>query len=67
MIRVNEEFMDWDEGMSFEVLLRRLGYTIKNPPILVRVNNHLVKKSERQGFSIPDGAVIEIKTILRGG
>jgi thiamine biosynthesis protein ThiS len=67
MIRVNEKLMDWQEGLSFDLLLRRLGYTIKNPPILVRVNGQLVKKTEREDFVIPDGAVIEIKTILRGG
>ncbi|MFP4179339.1 MAG: sulfur carrier protein ThiS [Spirochaetaceae bacterium] len=67
MIIVNGQSMEWEEGLTFQGLFKRLGYTIQNPPVLLRVNGTVIKKSEREEYLIPDGASIEIKNLLRGG
>lgn len=67
MIIVNGQSMEWEEGLTFQRLFKRLGYTIQNPPVLVRVNGTVIKKSEREGYTIPNEASIEIKNLLRGG
>lgn len=67
MIIVNGQSMEWEEGLTFRRLFKRLGYTIQNPPVLVRVDDTVIKKSERDGYVITDGVTIEIKNLLRGG
>jgi thiamine biosynthesis protein ThiS len=67
MIDVNGKPMEWQEDLSFDEIYRFLGYNLKKPLVVIKVNGEIIKKSEREHFSIPDKAVIEVKNILRGG
>lgn len=67
MIRVNGKELEWHEGLAFEDLYQALGYTIKTPRVIIRVNGETVKKNQRDGFAIPDNADIEIINALCGG
>jgi sulfur carrier protein ThiS len=59
--------MEWHDKISFPEIYRFLGYTISEPVVNVIVNGELVRKSDRDGYSIPDGAEIKIVNILSGG
>ena len=67
MILVNGKRMEWHMGLTFPEIYSFLGYTISSPPVLVKVNGHTVKRKEREGFTIPDGAEITVTGTLRGG
>lgn len=67
MITVNGKRMEWHEGITFEEIYRFLGYTISNPPVLVKVDGNTIRKGERESFKIPDGAEITVAGTLRGG
>ncbi len=67
MITVNGKQMEWRSDLSFSDIYTFLGYTIRSPKVITRVNGEIVKRSEREGFQIPDGADIEVVNILCGG
>ena len=67
MLEVNGKQMEWREDVTFEEIYRFLGYNLKKPLVVIKVNGEIVKKEERDGFKIPDGARIEVKNILKGG
>jgi len=67
MILVNGKNMEWKEDLTFSEVYSFLGYTIKSPKVLVKVNGEIIKRSQRDNFNIPDGADIEIVNILCGG
>jgi thiamine biosynthesis protein ThiS len=67
MIRVNGKKMEWRDNLTFDEIYRFLGYNLKKPLVVIKVNGKIVKKNERGGFKIPDGAKIEVKNILKGG
>ncbi|MFW5747640.1 MAG: sulfur carrier protein ThiS [bacterium] len=64
---MNGRTIPWHEGITFPEIYAALGYTLSEPLVVVRVNGTLVDKGKREGFSIPDGADIEIINKLRGG
>ena len=67
MITVNDKVMPWEEGLSFAEIYEFLGYTLKEPVVTVKVNGEIIPREKRAGFSIPDGSIIEIVNVLRGG
>jgi thiamine biosynthesis protein ThiS len=67
VLRVNGKPIPWHEGITFPEIYAALGYTLRDPLVVVRVDGRLVEKAERDDFSIPDGASIEIINKLRGG
>jgi thiamine biosynthesis protein ThiS len=67
MIDINGKPMEWKEDLTFDEIYRFLGYNLKKPLVVIKVNGEIIKKSERENFSIPDKAAIEVKNILRGG
>lgn len=67
MITVNGKPMEWKEGLTFPEIYTFLGYTIKSPKVLTKVNGDIVQRSQREGYNIPDGADIEVVNILCGG
>ena len=67
VLRVNGRTLPWHEGITFSEIYTALGYTLRDPLVVVRVNGKTLDKGERDDFSIPDGADIEIINKLRGG
>jgi len=67
MITVNGKSRQWEKELNFSEIYDFLGYTLKEPIVTVKVNGRLVPKEDRENYSIPDGAIIEITNILRGG
>jgi thiamine biosynthesis protein ThiS len=67
MIYVNGKSMEWKEYLTFDDIYRFLGYNLKKPLVVIKVNGEIIKKSEREHVAIPDEAVLEVKNILRGG
>ena len=67
MVRVNGREMEWHPGLEFQEIYSFLGYTIHSPLVIVRVNGKLVKKTDREGFEIPDNGAVSVLNILRGG
>jgi len=44
-----------------------MGYTLKKPSVLIKVNNTVIKKSEWDDYFIPDNSEITVVNLLRGG
>ena len=67
MLRVNGKDLEWEEGITFQDIYRQIGYTIKNPRVIVRINGETVPREARAGFIIEDESVVEIVNTLCGG
>ncbi|MBI9107404.1 MAG: sulfur carrier protein ThiS [Spirochaetales bacterium] len=67
MIKVNGKLLEWRPNITFADIYRQIGYTLKNPRVIVRINGEAVAKTERSGFIIPDESDIEVINTLCGG
>jgi len=67
IITANGKIFDWNEGISLFEVFRGMGYTLKIPAVLVRVNGELIKKNLWNDYSVPEGAEIQVLNVLRGG
>ena len=67
MITVNNKKMEWRQDLSFDDIFTFLGYRIKNPHVVIRVNGRIVKRAARNSFKIPDNAKIDVIKALYGG
>jgi thiamine biosynthesis protein ThiS len=67
MIKVNGKSVDWQAEITFADIYRQIGYTLKNPRVIVRINGETIAKKDRSGHIIPDGSEIEIINTLCGG
>ena len=56
MILVNEEPLDWHEGMTVRDILRARNYRF--PMLVIHVNDVLVHKRDYDATTVPDGAVV---------
>jgi thiamine biosynthesis protein ThiS len=65
MINVNDEDMDWFEGMTISYLIERIKNT--DHCAAVRVNNVLVSSPNFDKTIIPDNAVIYLLPLIAGG
>lgn len=66
-ITVNEEIKEWKEELNLFQVFRDMGYTLKVPAVLVRVNGELVRKSTWNQYVVPNGAVLQVVNVFRGG
>lgn len=66
-ITVNKETLQWEPGMNLFKVFGAIGYTLKVPVVLVRVNGESVVKSRWKEYEIPLGAEILIKNVFCGG
>ncbi|MBN2051176.1 MAG: sulfur carrier protein ThiS [Spirochaetales bacterium] len=64
---MNGKPMEWREGLTFQDIYSFLGYTIRSPKVITRVNNQVIQRNERDGFTLPDEAEVEVVNILCGG
>ena len=65
MIRVNQEEMEWEAGMTIQDVLDRRRYTF--PLIVVKVNAELVRKEAYATYQVPDGADVQVIHLISGG
>jgi sulfur carrier protein len=65
MILVNEEPLDWHEGMTVRDVLRARNYRF--PMLVIHVNDTLVQKKDYDTATIPDGAVVKVIHLISGG
>jgi len=65
MISVNDNDVQWREGMTVSDALKAMGYDF--PLITVTVNGELVPAEEFDSYRIPDGADVKAIHIHHGG
>jgi sulfur carrier protein len=65
MIRVNEEEMAWEAGMTVQDVLDRRKYTF--PMIVVKVNGELVREEAYASYQVPDEADVKVIHLISGG
>lgn len=53
--------------MNIFDLLKILGYTLKRPSVLIKVNDKVIRKTDWDEFIIPENAEITVVNLLRGG
>lgn len=67
MLKVNDQELEWREGLTFRDILKFLGYRDESPLVVTRVNGILVKALDRNSCRIPDESIISVLNILQGG
>ncbi|MEA1910397.1 MAG: sulfur carrier protein ThiS [Spirochaetota bacterium] len=67
MILVNDKSFDWFNNMGIFDLLKVMGYTLKKPSVLIKVNKQVIRKSDWDDYIIPKNANITVVNLLRGG
>ena len=67
MIKVNGKNIEWTPNISFSDIYKKIGYTISNPRVIVRVDGETVSKSDRKEYEIADLSEIVIINTLCGG
>ena len=65
MILVNEEPLDWHEGITIRGVLKARNYRF--PMLVIQVNGQLVPKSDYDTTTIPDEAVVKVIHLISGG
>jgi sulfur carrier protein len=65
MILVNEEPLDWHEGMTVREVLRARNYRF--PMLVIHVDDVLVPKQAYDTTPIADGAVVKVIHLISGG
>ena len=67
IITVNGETIEWHADLDLFSVFRTVGYKLKVPVVLVKVNGETVVKSRWTDYRIPAGAVITIRNVFAGG
>jgi sulfur carrier protein len=65
MLLVNEEPLDWHEGMTVRDILRARNYRF--PMLIIHINDVLVQKQHYDSTTVPDGAVVQVIHLISGG
>ncbi len=66
-ITVNGEAMEWRADLNLFEIFRAIGYTLKVPVVLVKVNGETVVKSRWKEYMVPANADILIRNVFNGG
>jgi len=64
-VRVNGQFIDWNEHLTVEKILDGLELEFKQ--YIVKVNEKIVKKDQYEAKAVPRGAKVRILPLLPGG
>ena len=67
MLKVNDKDYEWHKNMTVYNLFTNMGYTLKKPSVLLKINNEVVKRTDWDNFIIPANAEISVVNLLRGG
>jgi len=65
MIVVNEEPLDWHEGMTVRDVLRAKNYRF--PMLVIHIGDTLIQKPDYDIATIPDRAVVKVIHLISGG
>ncbi|PKN78472.1 MAG: thiamine biosynthesis protein ThiS [Candidatus Cloacimonetes bacterium HGW-Cloacimonetes-1] len=65
MIKVNENNVEWEVGMTVRSLLIKMKYSF--PMLVVKINGDLVKKADYDTTPIPDEASVMVIHLISGG
>lgn len=65
MIRVNDEPVAWQGGMTVRQMLRACNYIF--PLVIVTVNDTLVNRGDFDTTAVPDEAVVKVIHLMSGG
>ena len=67
MLKVNDKIYTWHTNMTVYNLFEYMGYTLKKPSVLIKVNKEVLARSDWDNFIIPENAEISVINLLRGG
>jgi len=65
MISVNENKLEWKNGLSVRDALNACKYSF--PLVIVRVNGEHVSKADYDNYLIPDNAEVSVIHLMSGG
>jgi len=65
VIVVNEEPLDWHEGMTVRDILRAKNYRF--PMLIIHVNGALIAKPDYDTTTVPDSAIVQVIHLISGG
>ena len=65
MLLVNEEPLDWHEGMTIRDVLKARNYRF--PMLVIHIGDTLIQKQDYDTATIPDGAVVKVIHLISGG
>ena len=65
MIQVNEEPLDWHEGMTVRDILWAKNYRF--PMLIIQVDGVLIPKPDYDTAPVADGAVVQVIHLISGG
>jgi thiamine biosynthesis protein ThiS len=65
MILVNEEPLEWHEGMTVRDVLTAKNYRF--PMLIIHINDTMVQKKDYDSTTIPDAAVVKVIHLISGG
>lgn len=66
-ITVNGEILEWHAELGLFDVFRIVGYKLKVPVVLVKVNGETIVKSRWTEYRIPAGSEITIRNVFAGG
>ena len=64
-ITVNDNVVEWHDGLTIFELLRIMNYTF--PMLVVKVNGSIIKRDQYKSFIIPDNSDIKVIHLMSGG
>lgn len=65
MITAKGQPMEWQQGLTVQDVLCRLGYALQ--ATAVRLNGRSVPRQDWPTTSVPDGAVLDVQAMMAGG
>jgi len=65
MIVVNEEPLNWHEGMTIRDILRAKNYRF--PMLIIHLDGVLIPKADYDTTTVLDGAVVQVIHLISGG
>ncbi len=65
MITVNGNLLEWHEGMTVRDILTAKNYTFRM--LVTKINGELVKRSDYDTATVPDGADVKVIHLISGG
>ncbi|MDR0499589.1 MAG: sulfur carrier protein ThiS [Holophagales bacterium] len=65
MIKVNDDPMEWRDGMTIQDILDAKKY--KFPMLIVTLGEEHISKEHYSAAKVPDGAIVKVIHLLSGG
>jgi len=65
MVQVNDEPLDWQEGLTVRGVLRARNYVF--PLLVVTLDGRLIRREDYDSTPVPDGATVNVIHLMSGG